>query len=182
MGLLDDRPTAEVLEAALRQPLAIDGRDVHYRFASRKATFIATALRALADVTPPQDEGRQLRDWLLRLDGVGHKTASWIARNWLNADDVAILDIHVMRAGMLGGFLDRTLDLARDYLVLEEQFLRFSAALGVRPSELDAVIWQEMKSSPRTVRRLLSNQSTLRAIVKMSAPSRTSDKRRSHAL
>ncbi len=180
--LLDDTPTAEVLEAALRQPLVIDGRDVHYRFASRKATFIAAALRVLADVTPPQDEGRHLRNWLLRLDGVGHKTASWIARNWLNADDVAILDIHVMRAGMLGGFLDSTLDLAHDYFILEEQFLRFSAALGVRPSELDAVIWEEMKSSPRTVRRLLSNQSTRRAIVQMSAVNGTSDKRGSHAL
>ncbi len=181
-SLLGNTPTAAVLEAALRQPLTIDGRDVHYRFASRKATFIAAALRVLADVTPPQDEGRHLRDWLLRLDGVGYKTASWVARNWLGADDVAILDIHVMRAGALGGFLDSGLYVPRDYLVIEKQFLRFSEALGVRPSELDAVIWQEMKGSPRTVRRLLTNPSAHCVISPMSRTSGNPDKRSPHAL
>jgi thermostable 8-oxoguanine DNA glycosylase len=180
-SLLGHTPTAAVLEEALRLPLTINGRDVHYRFACRKATFIAAALRVLADVTPPQDEGRHLRDWLLRLDGVGYKTASWVARNWLSADDVAILDVHVMRAGTLGGFLDSTLDLPRDYLVIENQFLRFSEALGVRPSELDAVIWQEMKWSPRTVRRLLSSQVQRGVVPPISAACANSDKRSPHA-
>lgn len=155
-GLLEDTPTAEEVHAVLRQPVIVDGRAVHYRFASRKASFVTAALRALANVTPPQDRGRRLRDWLLHLEGVGYKTASWIARNWLDADDVAILDIHLIRAGVLGGFLDASLNVARDYLALEEQFLRFSDALRVRPSELDAIIWHEMMSSPRTVRRLLN--------------------------
>jgi thermostable 8-oxoguanine DNA glycosylase len=156
-GLLGHTPTADEVRAVLLQPLVIDGRTVHYRFASRKAAFVATALRALADTTPPQDRGRSLRDWLLQLDGVGYKTASWVARNWLDADDVAILDIHLIRAGVLGGFLDAALSVSRDYLALEDQFLRFSDALGVRASELDAIIWHEMMSSPRTVRRLLNN-------------------------
>ena len=34
------------------------------------------------------------------------------------------------------------LTIGRDYLKLEGQFLRFSRALGVRASELDAVIWR----------------------------------------
>src|SRR5207248_10153124 len=84
------------------------------------------------------------------------KTASWIARNWLDADDVSILDIHVVRAGRLAGFLAPGLSVERDYLALEAQFLAFSKAVGVRASELDAVIWREMASSSSTVRELLS--------------------------
>jgi endonuclease III len=39
----------------------------------------------------------------MSLPGIGPKTASWIARNWLDADDVAILDIHIMRVGQVIG-------------------------------------------------------------------------------
>ena len=104
---------------------------------------------------PPLHSGRALRDWLLQLPGVGYKTASWIARNWLDADDVAILDIHVVRAGVLGGYMDASLSVQSDYLLLEAQFLRFSQALGIRASELDAVIWMEMMQSPSTVAQLM---------------------------
>ena len=158
-GLLDDTPSTAAVRASLLEPLFVGGRAVHYRFASRKAPFVAAAPRILATDTPPQEGGRQLRDWLLQIDGIGYKTASWIARNWLDADDVAILDIHLMRAGVLGGFLNGGLNSA-NYLSLEEQFLRFSRALGVRPSELDAVIWHEMMSSPKTVKRMLSDLPT----------------------
>jgi len=181
-GLLRQTPSVEVLQDVLRQPLAVDGREIRYRFASRKATFIAAALRTLAEVAPPEDEGRRLRDWLLHLDGIGYKTASWVARNWLGADDVAILDVHLMRAGSLGGFLDGTLDLSRHYLTLEKQFLRFSEAIGVRPSELDAVIWQEMKASPRTVRRLMVTLESDSPNMSKSSAGGKSDKRSSHAL
>ena len=71
----------------------------------------------------------------MELPGIGPKTASWVARNWLAADDVAILDIHILRAGLLGGFLTPQLTVERHYLELEEEFLRFSAAIGTRPSD-----------------------------------------------
>ena len=100
----------------------------------------------------------RVRDWLLALPGIGYKTASWIARNWLDADDVAILDIHVLRAGALAGFFERELTVERDYLQLEDQFLKFSRAIGVRASELDAVIWLEMMSSSATVRNLFDGR------------------------
>ena len=62
------------------------------------------------------------------------KTASWVARNWLNADDIAILDIHILRAKALARFFDENLTVERNDLELEEQFLRFAQAIGVRPS------------------------------------------------
>lgn len=154
-GLLVGTPGEENLYLELSEPIEIDGRSIRYRFATQKSKYLAAALSRLAAGSAPTGTGKALRDWLLDVPGIGPKTASWIARNWLDADDVAILDIHILRAGALAGFFERGLTVERDYLKLEEQFLRFSRAIGVRASELDAVIWLEMMSSPETVRQLL---------------------------
>ncbi len=72
----------------------------------------------------------------------------------------------------------------RHYLALEQQFLDFSKALGVRPSELDAVIWWEMMGSPRSVASALEalpeskfkqRHSTLRSPTKDRTPSARED-------
>jgi N-glycosylase/DNA lyase len=144
----------EQLEAWLAEPLQIESRVVRYRFAAQKARYLAEALPLLKDA-PRVAVGRELRDWLLRLPGIGPKTASWIARNWLSADDVAILDIHIVRVGQAVGLFPRELTVERHYLELERLFLEFSSQLDVRASELDAVIWFEMASSPLAVRSLL---------------------------
>jgi N-glycosylase/DNA lyase len=156
-GMLAGSPSEQELLAELAEPLSINGRVIRYRFARQKAFYLSAALRGIREHSPPVSSGRALRDALIALPGVGLKTASWIARNWLEADDVAILDIHVLRAGALTGFLDPALRVDRDYLALEGQFLTFSQAIGVRASELDALIWLEMASSPSTVRRLMPN-------------------------
>ncbi len=154
-GVLTATPSEEELLMQLKEPLWIEGHPVRYRFANQKARYLSAALRAIRKTPPSTSSGQSLRDALIALPGIGLKTASWIARNWLGADDVAILDIHVMRAGALAGFLDSSLRVDRDYLALERQFLNFSHAIGVRPSELDALIWLEMASSSATVRRLM---------------------------
>jgi thermostable 8-oxoguanine DNA glycosylase len=161
LGSLERVSTQEALLAQLSQPLVVNERPVRYRFARQKARYLHAALSALERATPPTHCGQALRDWLVCLPGVGYKTASWIARNWLDADDVAILDIHVLRAGALAGFLDESLRVERHYRELEKQFLRFSAAIGVRASELDAVIWSEMMSSPSTVRGFIRDVTDL---------------------
>jgi N-glycosylase/DNA lyase len=155
-GALSGSPTVAALHRELTRPLRIGERTVRYRFAQQKARYIANALDLLEKESPPLTGGRALRDWLLRLNGVGPKTASWIARNWLDADDVAILDIHVLRAGALAGFFRTGLTVERNYFELEQQFLQFSRALGVRAAELDAVIWVEMASSNASVHKLLA--------------------------
>ena len=144
------------LEAWLREPVRVGARLIHYRFAAQKAHYLAHALPTL-HTAPSFTVGIQLRNWLLQFRGVGPKTASWIARNWLHADDVAILDIHIMRVGQLAGLFPRNLTVERHYLELEKLFLQFSAALDVRASELDAVIWQEMASSPASVRHVMNH-------------------------
>jgi N-glycosylase/DNA lyase len=81
----------------------------------------------------------------MRLPGIGPKTASWITRNWLGSDAVAILDVHVIRACCLMGLFSEPICLRREYEVLECKFLQFAENIGVRAAMLDALIWREMR-------------------------------------
>ena len=151
---------------AAGQALALSEGQANYLFAVMRLSLGATlavfglvsrrSLETLAAAPAPQPSGRILRDWLTKIPGIGFKTASWVARNWLDADDVAILDIHILRAGVLAGFFDAELTVERHYRELEDQFLAFSAGLGVRASELDALMWYEMMASRNSVAQILS--------------------------
>jgi len=95
------------------------------------------------------------RDDLQKISGIGPKTASWITRNWLNSDDVAIIDIHILRAGWAINLFDKKIRLPRDYFSLEKKFLKLAEAIDVRASILDAVIWSDMRTfGSRLLRRL----------------------------
>lgn len=157
-GLLSGTPSEKELLTQLEEPLTVHGRTVRYRFAKQKARYLSEALQRLAAGDAPLQTGRALRDWLLQLNGIGPKTASWIARNWLRADDVAILDIHILRVGVAIGLFPKNLTVERHYFALEELFLTFSQRMGVRASELDAVIWFEMARSPLSIQVMLGNK------------------------
>lgn len=153
-----DVPSEAVLFGWLSEPLQLEPKPVKYRFARQKARYLHQAMKQLEDGVAPEASGRALRDWLLQAPGIGYKTASWIARNWLDADDVAILDIHILRAGELAGFFAPGLTVERHYLELEAQFIAFADALGVRPAVLDSLIWRQMVSAGSAVHRLLEHQ------------------------
>jgi len=160
-GVFEDEVPNEIrLHEWLSEPIQFGNKTIRYRFAKQKAKYLSAALTKLDREQAPSDTGKTLRSWLLDIPGIGYKTASWIARNWLDADDVAILDIHLLRAGQLGGFFTPKLTVERHYLKLEEQFVVFSNGLDVRPSELDAVIWHEMMSSPYSVRQAMNSLET----------------------
>lgn len=155
-ALAGGSPSQEQLEAWLREPLQVGRRQARYRFAAQKARYLAACL-PLVQSAPIFETGQQLRNWLVHLPGIGPKTASWITRNWMEADDVAILDIHIMRVGKAIGLFPTEFTVERHYLQLEERFLQFSQALEVRASELDSVIWYEMASSSTTVRAITNH-------------------------
>lgn len=131
----------------LAEPIEHNGKPSKYRFAKQKAAYLHSALAWLAKEEHPTTDGKTLRNWLMGIKGVGPKTASWVARNWLEADDVAILDIHIYRAGLLAKFFDKNLTVEKNYFELEESFLQLAKAIGVRASELDAVMWYEMQQA-----------------------------------
>lgn len=140
-------PPPEELSELLRQPVAVAGRDqkVRYRFWRQRAIRLHGALVHLDNESAPTSP-LELRDWLCSIDGVGMKTASWIVRNHLNSDDVAIVDIHIRRAGVVAGFFDPEWQLPRDYLLFEDAFLQVASMGGVRASALDVCIWATLSA------------------------------------
>jgi N-glycosylase/DNA lyase len=145
-GLLSTLPCSEnKIRAALMEPLIVDGRQVHYRYPQQRGHFVAQALNRFATESPPIHDDLALRAWLLRFKGVGPKTASWITRNFLDSDNVAILDIHIYRAGLLAGLFRPDQTVVRDYARLEDRLVRFARGLNVRLAVLDALMWCEMR-------------------------------------
>lgn len=123
------------------------GKQIRYRFAKQKTTYLHRFLNRNDLECIPQLNDIELRNWLLTIDGIGLKTASWITRNWLRSDNVAIIDIHLFRAGKLTGFF--TKNTISDYLTLEKEYLGFCHALEVSASDLDALIWRYMKKNTK---------------------------------
>lgn len=139
------------IEAVLRipRPLFPGERPVRYRFPAKKAEYLASALRRIATEQPPEG-ALDFRAWLRSFNGVGWKTASWITRNWKHSDSVAVIDIHVFRAGVIAGLFDGTEHtIATRYPELEKRFLAFARAIGEEARRLDVLIWRTMKDSQR---------------------------------
>jgi N-glycosylase/DNA lyase len=131
---------------SLQEPLEVAGSRVRYRFAGTKGQAVWELLERCKNDEAPM-EPMALRSWLVEGRGFGLKTASWVVRNHLGCDDVAILDIHLLRAGYLMGLFPAEVSLPRDYLELERRFIELSHLMGVRASLLDACIWAQMKRS-----------------------------------
>lgn len=144
-GLLDGTASASSIERALRRPLNIRGRQIRYRYPKTKSRFVAHAMRRLNSEIAPTDCPRSLRNWLMSYDGIGPKTASWITRNIMESDQVAVLDVHILRAGTLMGLFKSTDDVSRDYFQLEDRLVSFARALGVKLAEFDSVLWCYMR-------------------------------------
>lgn len=156
-GLLEGRaPRAEDFEAALGAVLVSGGRTLgRYPFPAQRGRRIAAAITAFdgygSGWATAQDCHPDLRDQLCVLPGVGPKTASWIVRNHLACDEVAIIDIHVQRAGVAAGIFCPSWRLPVDYGLYETAFGRWAERGGVRASALDAAIWAALAGGRRSI-------------------------------
>jgi N-glycosylase/DNA lyase len=130
----------------LLRPLWVNGRAARYRYPHQKAKFLSGVMAYLLSHSIDAHRGKELRDGLLKIRGVGPKTAGWVARNYLDADDVAILDVHIVRAGLLCGLFTPAQRVERNYFEMETRFLEFCSALDVRPAVMDCLIWSQMRS------------------------------------
>ncbi len=158
-NLVDGNATEEQLKNHLSEPFQIGGRSMRYRFAGQKAKYLASCLPAVSGWAPECGD-LELRDQLKRLPGIGPKTASWIVRNHRASDQVAIIDIHLHRAGrMIGLFPDHS-EPTKDYASLEQRFLTFAEAIAVRASVLDALIWDYMRRIGPTSGHRRSNRAS----------------------
>jgi thermostable 8-oxoguanine DNA glycosylase len=157
-SLINQGVEFHIIRKALSSPFEMeDGSIKRYRFYNQKSKYIYRFLKRddLSSVLIHDDIS--FRNWLLTIDGIGFKTASWITRNWLQSENVAILDIHILRAGRIAGFFAETYDVTRKYLDLESNYIGFCKALEVRPSNMDAIIWNYMKKTNKLALQVLSN-------------------------
>lgn len=147
-GLFEGKLDHQQIESILLQPVRLPtGKMVRYRFPRMRAAYLHDALLQIDELSLI-DEGLALRDRLLAIRGIGQKTASFIVRNHLKSDDVAILDIHVLRAGVIARIFPEAINIARDYQALEARFLSFARAAGVPASILDMTLWELMRTIP----------------------------------
>lgn len=136
--------TADQLHRALSQPFTMSGRTRLYRFARQKARHLSQSLSLLPQIAIDLCDV-QLRDALISLPGVGPKTASWIVRNYCESDAVAIIDVHILKAGRIIGLFAESQNPQQHYFDLERRFLDLASAMGVRAGLLDALVWDQMR-------------------------------------
>jgi N-glycosylase/DNA lyase len=134
---LDNSPQVDCILQVLQEPLYLGHEIYHYRFAAQRARWLAASLAVVHEIAEISDD-LSWREALTALPGVGRKTASWIVRNLRGSDDIAVLDVHVLRALRYCGVLSYE---NRDYLDCESRYLEFAGALSVRASVLDKLIW-----------------------------------------
>jgi thermostable 8-oxoguanine DNA glycosylase len=138
-GLLRGRPREHDLEDALAEPFVVNGKSQRYRFPRQKGRYLAACVSALHSFQEPRDDVR-LRDELAKLPGIGLKTASWIVRNHRRSNKVAIVDVHILRAGRHIGLFSEQLHPTRHYRPLETAFLTFAKAIHASAGMLDALM------------------------------------------
>jgi thermostable 8-oxoguanine DNA glycosylase len=143
--LADPAPSVQYLCEALSEPLVIGVRHVNYRFPLQKSRYLSIFLNEHDERQDSNQNSSELRSYLLSFPGIGPKTSSWIVTNWLDSDEVAIIDVHVFRAGVVCGLYSIEDSISRSYYILEEKFLDLARAMGVRASKLDLVIWWQLK-------------------------------------
>ncbi len=145
------------IKKALSSPFVMqNGASKKYRFYNQKSKFVYEFLNRNDLDTIPVSDDFEFRNWLLTIKGIGPKTASWITRNWFQSENVAILDIHILRAGKIAGIFDCTEGISSKYFDLENTYINFCNAMDVLPSNMDALIWNYMKKTNKLALRLLS--------------------------
>ena len=143
-----------VLDAPRFDPPRKDGTRRRYRFPRRKAMLVVQARAwvlhagALTDRLSAFESEQERRAWLVSCPGLGPKSASWVLRNTGWARDLAILDVHVLRAMVDVGVLDRPW-LGSDYDVIERRFLEWCGQLGAAPGVFDLFLWEWQRGALR---------------------------------
>ena len=143
-NLINENVGRTTLEDTLGEPFQFGLRSRRYRFPRQKANYLWKAIQAINSSQLPES-AREIRDFLLTLPGIGPKTASWIVRNHFGSDDVAILDVHIMRAGLTMGLFRPTENPAKEYFKLEDRFLIFCEAIDEPASFVDSLMWDYMR-------------------------------------
>jgi hypothetical protein len=142
-----------MLSLARFEPPRRSGELRRYRFPRRKSALIVSARRWLQFHTPLDERllvltsEKDRREFLCRCPGIGPKTASWLLRNLGWAEELAVLDVHVVRALSEAGRIGHDVRLPRDYDFVEEAFVRWCRELSAPPAAFDLFVWEWQRGS-----------------------------------
>ena len=129
------------------QPARANGALRRYRFPFRKASTIVKARNWLHENRPLHQKlrlmgsCRERRKFLSDCPGMGLKTASWFLRNLGMGADLATIDIHVLRALAEAGRVPESMQMPRDYELVEQAFLDWCHELDASPAAFDLFVW-----------------------------------------
>lgn len=144
-GLLQPGISISLLVEALQEPFRHGDKTRRYRFPNQKAKYLAATVAQIEEIGETPDDV-EFRNDLSTLPGVGLKTASWVVRNIRLSNRVAVLDVHVVKAGRYIGLFDAAWTPSTHYQAMERRFLEFATNLSVGVAILDAVIWRVMRA------------------------------------
>ena len=147
----EDHDLFEAVSDALMQPqfqpAKADGALRRYRFPLRKASIIVKARNWLHENRPLHQRlrlmgsCRERRRFLNGCPGIGLKTASWFLRNLGMGAEMATIDIHVLRALAEAGRVPESMQMPRDYELVEQAFLEWCHELDASPAAFDLFVW-----------------------------------------
>src|SRR5262249_42894967 len=144
------RLVSDLLNRPIFGPPKKDGSPRRYRYPNRKADLVQradswlrtrSASTSLAQLLVSQPTEKSRREVLCQCPGVGPKTASWVLRNVGLAQNLAVLDVHVLRAMAEAGRLSEPKTLG-DYQAVEENFLDWCREYDASPAAFDLLLWE----------------------------------------
>ena len=138
------------------EPRRADGSLRRYRFPKRKAAIIVEARKWVRSRKPLEecllywDDPKDRRRILLGCPGLGLKSASWLLRNLGMGDELAVLDVHLVRALQDAKRIGNDIRLPRDYYAVEKAFLDWCHELNAPSAEFDLFIWEWQRGTLRS--------------------------------
>ena len=138
---------SSVLMCPKFEPRKRDGSLRRYRFPKQKASAILKARHWFFNHDPLYDRLQQLssprerRKFLSQCPGVGFKTASWLLRNLGLGNELAIIDVHVLRALIMADRIPHDVRIPKDYEIAEVAFLAWCDELGAPSAAFDLFVW-----------------------------------------
>lgn len=124
------------------------------RFSENKSKYIVEARNFFANNSQLQiknklknfQNSQQVRDWLVEnVKGFGMKEASHFLRNIGMGNDLAILDVHILKnLKEFGVIKEIPKNLTpKKYVEIEQQMKGFSEKIGIPFDELDLLLWSK---------------------------------------
>ena len=143
------------LEKIFETPQCINGSTVKYRFPKTRAKYIAFNLvylqqkNGIKSILSKSEDTKFLRKYLVKhIKGIGPKQASHFLRNIGFSNDIAVLDVHILRYMNIQGVIEeqyKSIGNLKLYEKLEEQLVKFLEFMLVPIGYIDQAIWIVMR-------------------------------------